>query len=62
MLESSIFWTFRTRWLPAPLRLEDNPDDCGAKPKKQNHYLETGEIVMMDVDWACFQNSFQNCE
>lgn len=57
-VDLSMFWVFRARQLPKPLRLEDNRDDCGVKPEKQNHYLNTGEVIMMDVDWPCFENSF----
>jgi hypothetical protein len=53
-----LFWEARRRYLPKVLRLEDNPADCGLKPAKQNHYLTTGEVVMMDADWPCFSNSF----
>lgn len=53
-----LFWEARRRYLPKTLRLEDNPADCGVKPAKQNHYLTTGEVVMMDTDWPCFNNAF----
>jgi hypothetical protein len=54
-----LFWEARRRYLPAALRLEDNPADCGLKPKKQNHYLTTGQPVMMASDWPCFANAFE---
>lgn len=54
----SMFWTFRAQHLPMALRVEDVDDDCGMKPGKQNHYLNTGEVIMMDVEWPCFKNSF----
>jgi hypothetical protein len=58
-VDLSMFWVFRARQLPMSLRLEDVDNDCGVKPEKQNHYLKTGEVIMMDVDWPCFQNSFR---
>jgi hypothetical protein len=56
--ELPLFWEARRRYLPKRLRLEDNPADCGLKPKKQNHYLTTGRPVMMSYDWPCFANEF----
>lgn len=52
------FWQIRNEVLPKDLRLEDNPADPGIVPEKQNHYRETGEVIMMDVDWKCFRNRF----
>lgn len=54
----SLFWQARLERLPAHLRLESNPADVGCKPIKQNHYYDTGEPVMMDLDWDCFSNSY----
>lgn len=54
-----LFWEARKAWLPAYLRLEDNPGDVGVKPKKQNHYRLTGEVIMLDHDWPCFANSYR---
>ena len=54
----SIFWKARADCLPEHLRLENNPRDIGCKPIKQNHYYDTGEPVMMDLDWDCFANSY----
>lgn len=59
-VDLSVFWTIRKRCLPRALRVEDTPDDCGLTPKKQNHYLETGEVIMMDIEWPCFRNSFNS--
>jgi len=56
----AMFWEARRDRLPAHLRLEDNPGDVGVKPEKQNHYLLTGEPVMMDQDWPCFQNGYND--
>jgi hypothetical protein len=54
----SVFWKMRQDVLPQPLRLEDNPGDVGVKPPKQNHYRLTGQVIMMDMDWPCFANSY----
>lgn len=54
----SIFWDARKKYLPAKLRLEDNWQDCGLKPEKQNHYLNTGEVIMMDDEYPYFVNQF----
>ena len=40
-------WAARREALPEYLRLEDNPDDPGVAPAKQNQYLETGVPPMM---------------
>jgi hypothetical protein len=53
-----VLWECRNRCLPAPLRLEDNPADPGLSAAKQNHYLQTGQVVMMQHEWACFANDF----
>lgn len=53
-----VFWEIRRQKLPAHLRLEDNPADVGLKPAKQNHYLETGQPIMMHKDWPCFANDY----
>jgi len=57
------FWRARAQALPAALRLEDNPKDPGVKPVKQNHYLHTGQVIMMDEGcggWPCFRNDFND--
>lgn len=54
----SLFWNARKKYLPEALRLEDNPQDCGLKPDKQNHYRLTGQPIMMHIDWDCFENDF----
>lgn len=56
----SIFWDARKKYLPSKLRLEDNWQDCGLKPEKQNHYLTTGEVIMMDDEYPYFENQFNN--
>lgn len=51
-------WDARRVHLPQYLRLEEIPTDPGCVPVKQNHYLETGQVIMMDRDWPCFRNDF----
>jgi len=53
-----ILWEARKQDLPVYLRLEDNPNDPGLTAVKQNHYLETGQVIMMDHDWPDMENSF----
>ena len=53
-----LFWQMRKDCLPSYLRLEDNPDDPGVSKDKQNHYLLTGQVIMMDQEWDCFENDF----
>lgn len=53
-----VFWEARKNTLPRHLLREFNPNDPGLVPEKQNHYLETGEVVMMSRDWPCFDNPF----
>jgi hypothetical protein len=53
-----LFWQMRKDCLPSHLRLEDNPDDPGVSKDKQNHYLLTGQVIMMDQEWDCFENDF----
>lgn len=55
----SIFWEAR-EWLPKHLRVELNPKDPGLKPEKQNHFRLTGQPVMMDEEWPCFRNDFND--
>ena len=43
----SIFWQCRQDCLPKYLRLEDNPDDPGEVPIKQNHFRETGQVPVL---------------
>lgn len=56
-VDLSIFWESRQKYLPLHLRLEDNPDDYGLCKIKQNHYRNTGEVIMMDKEYNCFKNN-----
>ena len=56
----SIFWKMREECLPEYLLLEKNPKDPGLTSVKQNHYRLTGEVIMMDKEWSCFENEFNN--
>ena len=56
--EVAQFWDCRQECLPEHLLLECNPNDPGLVPEKQNHYRETGEVIMMSKKWSEFDNSF----
>jgi hypothetical protein len=53
-----IFWLARKSSLPRYLLREHNHKDVGVAPLKQNHYLRTGEVIMMNQDYDCFQNKY----
>ncbi len=53
-----IFWECRKASLPKHLLLECNPKDLGVNTIKQNHYRNTGQVIMMDKDWGCFTNDY----
>jgi hypothetical protein len=53
-----IFWDARRESLPRHLLLEYNSKDYGLNPAKQNHYLHTGQVIMMDKEWECFSNDY----
>lgn len=55
-----MFWEMREQNLPAYLRLESTPGDPGLCPLKQNHYLRTGQPIMMHHEWSCFRNGFND--
>lgn len=52
----NIFWECRKECVPKNLLLEFNEKDPGLVPKKQNHYLNTGQVIMMENDFECFKN------
>jgi len=54
----SIFWDARKEYLPEYLRQEDNPNDPGMVPEKQNFYLDHGCPIMMSRDFPEFDNPF----
>ena len=53
-----LFWEMRKDCLPTHLRQEDTSGDPGLSKEKQNHYLHTGQVIMMDKEWECFENDF----
>lgn len=55
-----VWWQIRERCLPEHLRLEDNPADLGVTAKKQNHYLTTGQVIMMDQEYPEFKNAYNS--
>ncbi|QDP60237.1 MAG: hypothetical protein Unbinned834contig1000_3 [Prokaryotic dsDNA virus sp.] len=52
------FWEARKKYLPRHLRLEDNSGDIGLNKVKQNHYRKTGQVIMMNEEWSCFDNDY----
>ena len=56
----NIFRECREDCLPVHLLIENNPYDCGLKPPKQNHYRKYGQVIMMDREWDCFQNQYND--
>jgi hypothetical protein len=53
-----VLWDARWRALPTYLRLEDCPTDPGAVPVKQNHYRETGEVIVLGHEWPELWSTF----
>lgn len=56
----NLFWECRRASLPKHLLLEYNPKDYGVQPPKQNHYRNTGQVIMMDREWECFSNDYND--
>lgn len=56
----NVFWESREEYLPRHLRVELNKRDVGVDTRKQNHYLNTGQVIMMDRDWSCFSNEYND--
>lgn len=54
------FWDSREAYLPDYLRLECTPADPGFGKVKQNHYRQTGQVIMMDREWDCFRNDLND--
>ena len=57
-IDVGIFWQARRECLPKELLLEFNQNDPGLSKPKQNWYRNTGQVIMMDMDWPCFKNDF----
>jgi len=55
-----LLWDVRARELPDYLLLERTPEDPGLTSLKQNHYLETGEPIMMHREYPDMQSSFND--
>ena len=53
-----VLWSARAKALPPHLLLEQNPNDPGMVAAKQNHYLVTGEPIMMEQDYPDMQSGF----
>jgi hypothetical protein len=56
----SVFWEARAAILPEHLLLEKSWFDPGLSPAKQNHYLDTGQVIMMDVEYPQYANDFND--
>jgi len=64
-IDFDIFWEARKECLPDYLRVEDNCSDPTfvynkLMKEKQNIFRETGQVVMMDFEWDCFKNDFND--
>lgn len=57
-VDLSPLWEARRRDLPWYWRLEDTTGDVGLAEAKQNHYLNTGEPVMMSWDYPDMANDY----
>lgn len=55
-----LLWEVRAATLPPHLRLEMNPHDPGLSAVKANHYLETGQPIMMDREYPDMKNDFND--
>jgi hypothetical protein len=53
-----VLWDARAATLPDWARLECTPGDPGLVRRKQNHFRETGEVVMMGHVWPKYWSSF----
>lgn len=58
--KNELFREIRQKSLPKHLLIEENYLDPGLKPIKQNWFREKGEVIMMDKEWECFNNGFNN--
>lgn len=56
----NLFRQIRLECLPDNLLTENYSNDQPLKPEKQNHYLRTGEVIMMNRDWPCFKNKYND--
>jgi hypothetical protein len=53
-----VLWDARRDALPTYLRLEDCPNDPGAVPLKQNHYRNTGQVIVLGHEWPELWSDF----
>ena len=56
----ALWWEARRKNVPDHLRLEDCKADPGLTSDKQNHYLRTGQVIMMDMEYPHFKNDFND--
>jgi len=57
---AALVWGFRRDALPPWLRLEDVPYDPGLSPVKQNHYLLTGQTVVLGMEDPQLRSSYDD--
>lgn len=55
-----VFWECRAASLPKHLLKEAKNPVYGMDKVKQNHYRLTGEVIMMDREYPCFENNWNN--
>lgn len=51
-------WEARRAGVPKYFLMECNPKDPGLRPQKQNHFRDTGEVIMLNYWWPEFSNAF----
>jgi len=56
--EFDILWKIRDENLPDYLLTEKDDNDPGFSKAKQNWFRHTGEVIMMDKEFAYFENNF----
>jgi hypothetical protein len=57
-IDFSIFWEMREDSVHPYLLQEMNPAYPGLDKTTQNWYRQTGQVILMDLDWECFTNDF----
>jgi hypothetical protein len=53
-------WNARKSRIPKIFRLEDNPGVPGLCPEKQNHFRNTGQMIMLRSFDSAFDNDFES--
>jgi len=55
-----LFWNIRHNCLPEYLLFEYNPRCKGVHKDKQNHFRNTGQVVMLNFEHDCFKNDYND--